>query len=59
MSVGCLRSLDLALFHPRHHGAELGAGLFNRMLLALLEQRIVAFVAPSYSLTQFLANLPD
>ena len=44
-SIRSLRAFDGTLFHPRHHGAELGTGLFNRMLLAFLEQRVVTFVA--------------
>lgn len=39
-----MRALDVGLLHPRHESAELGAGLLDGMIRALLEQCVVFLV---------------
>src|SRR6266545_2198169 len=45
LSICRLRAFDRALFHPRHQGPQPGSDFFNGMLLAFLEQRVIAFIA--------------
>jgi len=43
--IGGLDSLDRTLFHPRHHGPEALAHLFNRVFLARFEEGVVSLVS--------------
>src|SRR5207247_1084582 len=44
-SIRRLHTFDGTLPHPRHERTQPGPNLFNGMFFALMEQRVVAFVA--------------
>jgi len=55
--VAGLRAFDVALLDPRHQAAEAGAGLLDRVLLAVLEQLVELLVAGLGLLDPFLGEL--
>ena len=56
-SVGGLRAFEVLFLNPRHEHAELGAGLFDGVLFASLEEGVVFLVAAFVFIEPVLGKL--